>query len=249
MEDRQHGAVARRVEELVRVPARGQRPGLRLAVADDAGHDEVGVVERRAERVGQRVAELAALVDGARASRAPRGSGCRPGNENWRNSRRMPSRVAADARVDLAVGALEVRVGDDRRPAVARTDDVDRVQVVRPDHPVHVRVEQVQAGRRAPVAEQARLDVRGLERLAQQRVVEQVDLADGQVVGGAPPGVDPPQLVLVEGVRTALGGGGRSHRTGSRVAPIGRSDLAYASGDERLGPPPMGACAASADRG
>ena len=36
VQDRQHGAVACRVEELVRVPAGRQRPGLRLAVADDA---------------------------------------------------------------------------------------------------------------------------------------------------------------------------------------------------------------------
>jgi hypothetical protein len=41
--------------------------GLRLAVADDAGDDEIRVVEHRAERMAQRVAELAALVDRARA--------------------------------------------------------------------------------------------------------------------------------------------------------------------------------------
>ena len=36
------------------------------------------------------------------------------------------------------------------------------------------------------MAEQPRLDVLGLQRLAQQRVGQQVDLADGQVVGGPP---------------------------------------------------------------
>src|SRR5207245_10121449 len=35
VQDRQHGAVRLRVEELVRVPAGCERPGLRLAVADD----------------------------------------------------------------------------------------------------------------------------------------------------------------------------------------------------------------------
>jgi hypothetical protein len=43
---------------------------------------------------------------------------------------------------------------------------------------------------RTPVAQQPRLDVFDGERLAQQRIVEQVDLAHRQVVGGAPPGVD-----------------------------------------------------------
>ncbi len=69
MEDRQHAAVAGRVEELVPVPAGGERAGLRLAVADDAGDDQVRVVERRAVGVAQGVPELATLVDAARRLR------------------------------------------------------------------------------------------------------------------------------------------------------------------------------------
>ena len=45
------------------MPARGQRAGLGLAVADHAQHQQVRVVERGAVGVHQRVAELAALVD------------------------------------------------------------------------------------------------------------------------------------------------------------------------------------------
>ena len=48
------------------MPAGGERAGLGLAVADDAGDDQVGVVERRAEGVAEAVAELAPLVDRAR---------------------------------------------------------------------------------------------------------------------------------------------------------------------------------------
>ena len=62
------------------------------------------------------------------------------------------------------------------------------------DHAVQVHVDEVQARRRAPVAEQPRLDVLARERLAQQRVVEQVDLADRQVVGGAPERVEIAEL-------------------------------------------------------
>ena len=69
VQDREHGAVGARVEELVRMPARRQRTGLRLPIADDADHEEVGIVERRAERVDERVAEFAALVDRARRLR------------------------------------------------------------------------------------------------------------------------------------------------------------------------------------
>src|SRR5262249_43338212 len=65
VEDRQDAAVAGRVDELVAVPAGRQRPRLGLAVANHAGDDQVGVVERRPERVAEGVAQLAALVEAA----------------------------------------------------------------------------------------------------------------------------------------------------------------------------------------
>ena len=67
VKDRQHRAVGRGVEELVRVPRRRQRPGLGLSVADDARDQEVGIVERRSVRMREAVAELTALVDRARS--------------------------------------------------------------------------------------------------------------------------------------------------------------------------------------
>jgi hypothetical protein len=88
---------------------------------------------------------------------------------------------------------------------VARSGDEDRVDVVGADDAVEVRVDEVQAGRGTPVAQQPRLDVLDAQRLAQERVVEQVDLADGQVVGGAPPRVQAPQVVRRERSR------GRGH--------------------------------------
>ena len=66
VEDRQHRAVGHGVQERVPAPARVEGPGLGLAVADDAGDDEPGVVERRAVGVHERVPQLAALVDRAR---------------------------------------------------------------------------------------------------------------------------------------------------------------------------------------
>ena len=65
-------------------------PGLRLTVTDHAGHDEAGIVQRRAERVRQRVTELAALVDGAGYFGCDV-AGYASRNENWRNSLCMPS--------------------------------------------------------------------------------------------------------------------------------------------------------------
>ena len=114
VQDGQDGAVARRVEELVAVPARGERTGLGLAVADDAQHDEVRVVERRAVGVRERVAELAALVDRARRLRRDVARDA-AGERELAEQAPHALLVAADLGVDLAVGALEPRAGDERR--------------------------------------------------------------------------------------------------------------------------------------
>ncbi len=91
MQDRQHGAVMRGVQELVGVPGRREWAGLGFAVADHAGDDQVRIVQRRAIGVHQRVAECSPPswiepgVSGAAWLGMP------PGNENCLNSLRMPS--------------------------------------------------------------------------------------------------------------------------------------------------------------
>ena len=63
MKDRQHRAVVNRIEELVRVPRRGERSRLRFAIADHARDEQVRVVKRRAESVRQRVAQFTAFMN------------------------------------------------------------------------------------------------------------------------------------------------------------------------------------------
>ena len=65
MEYRQHGAVAHRIEKLYALPSAFERRGFRFAIADHARDNQIGIVERRAERMHQRIAELAAFVDRA----------------------------------------------------------------------------------------------------------------------------------------------------------------------------------------
>ena len=57
------------------------------------------------------------------------------------------------------------------------------------DDAVQMDIDEVQSRRRAPVPEQARLDVRQLERLLQQRIVVEINLADREIVRRAPIGV------------------------------------------------------------
>ncbi len=214
VQHRQHRAVADGVQELVRVPAGRQRAGFRLAVADDAADEQVGIVERGAVGVHERVAELAALVD--RAGRLGGDvAGDPAGERELAEQAAQALLVVADVRVELAVGALEVHVRDQPRAAVARAGDVDRVEVALAYHAVQVRVDEVQARRRAPMAEQARLGVLDPQRLAQQRVLQQVDLAHRQVVGGAPVGVEQLQLGRSQRSGCACRGFAVDHETSS----------------------------------
>ncbi len=197
VQDRQHGAVADRVEELVGVPGRGQRPGLRLPVADHAGDQQAGVVQGGAVGVGEGVAEFAALVHGA-GDLGGDVAGHTAGEGELAEQPLHACRVPADVRVGLAVAALQPGVGQHGGPAVPRPPDAQRVQVPGRDHPVEVGVHQIQAGRGAPVPEQPGLDVLGPEGLGEQRVGQQVDLARRQVVGGAPVGVQRAQFLVAQ---------------------------------------------------
>ena len=195
VQDREHRAVVDRVDELVRVPRRSQRSGLELTVAHDCGDDEVGVVHRRAVGVGEDVAQLATLVDGAGSLRR---DVARDATREGELSEQPlhTDRVRAHVWVDLAVGPFEPRIRHGGRTAVPRPGQEDRVHVPPADQSVEVGPEQVQPRGRAPVPEQSRLDVLARERAAQQRIVEEVDLTDGDVVGGAPPRVEEGHLLL-----------------------------------------------------
>ena len=132
-------------------------------------------------------------------------------------------RVLRDPRIDLAVRSLEIRIRNEARAAVPRAGDVDHTQIARLDDAIEVDVDEVQAGRRSPVPEETRLGVLERERLAEERVVEQVDLADGKIVRRPPPGVHFPELVLGEGSCLAherrlrrRGGGSEAGRHGSQ---------------------------------
>src|SRR2546423_15535890 len=87
--------------------------------------------------------------------------GTPPGNENWGEQPPHAGPVAPHPRVHLAVGALQPDVREQSGATVAGAGHVDHLLLPGPDHPVQVRVEEVQAGRGTPVAEQPRLDAFG----------------------------------------------------------------------------------------
>ena len=77
-------------------------------------------------------------------------------------------------------------MGIHRRAAMAGAGDVDNVRVVLLDQAVQMHIYEVLAGRGAPVAQEPGFDVIDRERLSEQRIVSQVNLAHGQEVGSSP---------------------------------------------------------------
>ena len=152
VQDRKHGAVDARVEELVRVPAGGEGPGFCLAVSNDAGYEQIGIVERGPERMRQRIAELSAFMDrpGSLGSGVARDAA---GKRELPEELSHAGGVLANVRIELAVRALEVGVGDVRRPTVSGPCDEDRVERSLANRTVEVCVDEIEPGCRAEVAE------------------------------------------------------------------------------------------------
>ncbi len=145
VQDGQDRAVVHGVQELVGVPGRGQRSRLRLSVADHTGDQQLGVVEGGAVGMGQRVPQLAALVDGPGSLRCDM-AGNTAGEGELLEQRAHPGTVAADIGVRLGVTALQPRVGEDGGAAVAGPPDAHRPALPGPDDPVQMGVDQVQSG-------------------------------------------------------------------------------------------------------
>ena len=197
VQDRQNRAVGDRIEKFVGLPGGRQGARFGLAVADDAGDDEPGIVERGAEGVAERISEFAALVNGAGRRRRDVARNA-AGEGELLEEPFHPGFVLADVGIDLAVAALEIGVGDQRRAAMAGTGDVDHVEIMQSDRPVQMDVDEILPRRRSPVSDHQRLDMRQRERLAQQRIRVEIDLTDREIVRGAPVGVKLPQFVRVQ---------------------------------------------------
>ena len=160
----------------------------RFTVADDAGDDQIGIVERGPEGMAERIPQFAAFVNRPRRRRRNM-AGNPAGKRELLEQLFQPGFVLGDVRINLAPGAFEIDIAHNRRAAVPGTGDVEHVQVILLDDPVQMHVDEVLARRRAPVPDHQRLHVRQFQRLLQQRIVVEINLADRQIVGGAPIGI------------------------------------------------------------
>ncbi len=180
------------------MPACGQRARFRLAVADDATDEQVRVVERRSVSMGKRVAQFPAFVNRSRGFRG-RMAGNSARKRELGEQSFHPVFILGDVGINLAVGALQVRVRHEGWPTVTGTGDVDHALVVLPNDAIEMDVDEVQSRRGAPVAQQPRFDVLEQQRFLQEWIVKQIDLADGEVIGRAPVSIHFPQQFRSQG--------------------------------------------------
>ena len=144
MQDRQNGAVARRVQELVRMPCGRQRPGFSFSIADHAGNDEVRIVKGRTKGMGKSIAEFAALMDGSR--HIGRGMAGYTARERKLPEQFLHSRlIERDVWIEFTIRAFEIGIGDHCRAAMARPTDIDDVLVACSDNAVQMGVDETQA--------------------------------------------------------------------------------------------------------
>jgi hypothetical protein len=103
MEVRKNRAIASGIEKLVGVPTRGKCARFRLAIPDDAGHDQIRIVERRAEGMNQRISEFTPFMDRPRRFRCDvAGDAVRP--RELSKQPLQPIAAALDTWIALGIG-------------------------------------------------------------------------------------------------------------------------------------------------
>src|ERR1039458_5321884 len=102
VQDRQHGSVGNGVEQLVGLPCGGQGARFRFSVADDAGDDEFGIVERGPEGMAERVPQFATFVNRPRGCRRNM-AGNTAGERELLEQMLQPGFVLADVWINLTV--------------------------------------------------------------------------------------------------------------------------------------------------
>ena len=69
MQNRQHHPIALRIQKLIRMPRRRQRPRLRLAITHHARRNQIRIIHHRPKRVTQRISQLTPLMNRPRRLR------------------------------------------------------------------------------------------------------------------------------------------------------------------------------------
>ena len=170
------------------MPTCSEWSGFRLAVANDARNYQIRIVKRCTVRVRKRISKFATFV--YRTGRLRRDVAWYP---TWKRElfeqSLQPRFVLRHMRIHLAVCALQISIGHHSRPAMSRTRNVQHIQIAFLDHAIQVHVHEVESWCGAPVTKQAWFHIGQRQRRFQQRILQQVDLPNRQIVRRTPPRV------------------------------------------------------------
>src|ERR1700687_2738616 len=118
----------------------------------------------------QRLAEFAGLMARSRRFRS-RVARDAAGKGELAEQSAQTIAVAADVRINLAVGTFEIGVGDHSRPAVAGSAHINNVQIRCTDGAVEMGVDEVEPRSGSPMSKQPRLYVFWLQWFMQKGLV------------------------------------------------------------------------------
>src|SRR5664280_2349587 len=118
MQNRKDCAISHRIEEVDRLPATFEGAGLGFSVANDAGNNQIGIVECGAKRMNQRVTKLTTLMHRIRNVR-PAVAGNPARRRELAEHESHPVFIGRDLRVNLSVRAFQIRTGVQRGASVS----------------------------------------------------------------------------------------------------------------------------------
>ena len=122
---RQHRPVPHRIQKLIRMPRRSQRPGLRLTVPHDDRNNQIRIIERRAKPMRQAIPQLAPFMDRPRRLRRAMAS-------NPTRKRKLleellhPRNIFALVRIHLRINAFKIAIRQRRRRPMSRPRDINQ---------------------------------------------------------------------------------------------------------------------------
>ena len=143
----------------------------------------------------QRIAELAALMDGSgNFGGVVRRNAARIGEtaEELLETRL----IVGDERIGFAIRAIKQRLSRAGRSAMTGSHKKNGVLIMIVDKAVNVAKQEIQARCRSPVSHQSMLDIFPVKSFLHERVASQINLANGKIVCRAPVLVDTGKFFL-----------------------------------------------------
>ena len=177
VQDWENNTIGQWVHKLVGLPRSCKWAGLCLAVADNSNCKQGWVVQNSAVCVGQSVAQLAALVDGAWGFRCIVG----------RNSARIREAaeellktlfIVSDKWIGLTIRAVKQGLCSTCRSTVTRAHEKDGVLIMVADKAINMAKQEVQTWGGSPVANQAVLHILARKTVFHKRVTAKINLTN-----------------------------------------------------------------------